>query len=80
MARKIDTEALSDEALILLDDAIRKGQLTLNSGKLMVLEAGEVINTAKWVVQTLKAKKPKFLETPESLGLKPTVTRAGDAT
>ena len=74
MARKVDTELLSDEALTLLDDAIRKGQLTLNNGKTMILEAGEVINTAKWVVQTLKAKKPKFLEKPEDLDIKPTST------
>lgn len=70
--RKIDTEALSDESLILLDDTIRKGQITLETGKIFQLDPETIINTAKWAVQTLKVKKPRFIADTSELGIKAT--------
>jgi hypothetical protein len=80
MARAVDTEKLSDESLALLDDAIRKGQFTLSTGKLLTLEADQIIRVAQWVVQNLKTKKPRFVADTSELGLRPTRRTADDAT
>jgi hypothetical protein len=83
MVRDIDTEALGALHLDQLEQASSTAKITLPNG--LVIDPrhpawDSLINLAKWGVQTLKAKKPKFLETPEDLNLRPTVKkgRAGD--
>lgn len=78
MARTVDSETLATEALQLLDDSIRKGSFTLSNGKVMQLEPDQVIRVAQWVVQNLKAKKPKFIADTSELGIQKTRRTAGD--
>jgi hypothetical protein len=75
MAAEVDTEALARLHLAQLHEASTTGKLTLPNGK-VILPSDDawdsLINLAKWGVQTLKAKKPKFLADTGDLGLKAT--------
>ena len=71
-AEVADQEALSEESLRIIGDVLYKGTTTLKNGKVLTFEAEAVLRTAQWAATTLRAKKPKFLETPENFNLKRT--------
>ena len=59
-----DAAELSESAWALVDEAIRSGQMTLETGTKITLESNEFVGLVKWL-STVKVKKPKFLATPE---------------
>lgn len=75
MAAEVDTEALARLHLAQLNEASTTGKITLPNGKVVVPTDDawdSLINLAKWGVQFLKAKKPKFISSTGELGLKST--------
>lgn len=71
-----DLDDIAHECKRIVREGIERGQMTLKSGKVVVLEAEHVIRLAQWGAGQ-GSRRPRLLETPEDLRLKPTA-RSGD--
>ena len=69
---------LAEHSWSLIDDAIRAGKYTLESGRIVDLDAEGITRLVQWTA-TIKARKPSGVPTPEDFKLKKTVG-GGDET
>lgn len=65
---------LQDEAWRLMDEAVKKGVMTLEDGTEVRLNADSLIRVIQWLASA-KAKKPHFISKPEDFKLKDTTGR-----
>ena len=70
MTQRNDIDGLHDEAWRLVSEGLKTGTMTLNSGKVVIMDAKLYVSMVQWLAN--QDKKKKSVPLPEDFHLRPT--------